>query len=146
MFIIPLQNYRKNCQEHILMNAIIYQMHKKMNSKYKPKELFIKGYDYNDWYKNVEQSDKEESSDKEETVNLSDMSPLECDEEEVKEGEGLKILTTDKQLIRFTTLLAQIKAGKNSYKLKNEIRKILYLLYQYNKITKKVYNNLIKSL
>ena len=34
-------------------------------------------------------------------------------------------------------MLAQIKAGNNSNKLKNEIKKILYLLYQHNKITKK---------
>ena len=43
-------------------------------------------------------------------------------------------------------LLAQVKAGNNSYKLKNKIRQILYLLHQHNKITKKVYNKLIKSL
>ena len=34
--------------------------------------------------------------------------------------------------------LAQIKAENNSYKLKNEIRQILYLLYQHNKISKKL--------
>ena len=65
--------------------------------------------------------------------------------EEVKEGKGLKILTPDKLLTRLLILLAQIKAGKNSYKLKNEIRQILCLLHQHNKITKKVYNNLINS-
>ena len=43
-------------------------------------------------------------------------------------------------------LSEQIKAGNNSKKLKNEIRKIIYLLYQHNKITKEVYINLIKSL
>ena len=42
-------------------------------------------------------------------------------------------------------LLAQTKAGNNSKKLKNEIKQILYLLYQRNKITKKVYNNLIRE-
>ena len=72
------------------------------------------------------------------------MPPLEGDEK-VKEGKGLKILTTNK-LNRILILLAQIKAGNNSYKLKNEIRQILYLLYQHNKTTKKVYNNLITSL
>ena len=72
------------------------------------------------------------------------MPPLE--DEEVKEGKGLKILTLDKFLARRSILLAQIKAGNNSYKLKNKIRKILYLFYQHIKITKKVYNNLIKSL
>ena len=41
-------------------------------------------------------------------------------------------------------LLAQIKPGTNLCKLQNEIRKILHLLYQNNKITEKVYNKLIK--
>ena len=72
------------------------------------------------------------------------MPPLE--DEEVKEGKGLKILTPNKFLTRLSILLAQIKAGNNSYKLKNKIRKILYLFYQHTKITKKDYNNLIKSL
>ena len=58
---------------------------------------------------------------------------------------GLKILTPNKLLTRLPIFLAQIKAGNNSYNLKNEIRKILYLLHQHNKITKKVYNKLIKS-
>ena len=59
---------------------------------------------------------------------------------------GLNILTPNKLLTRFPILLAQLKAGNNSCKLKNEITQILYLLYQHNKITKKVYNNLTKSL
>ena len=53
-------------------------------------------------------------------------------------GTGFKILTPNKLLTRFPILLAQIKAGRISYKLKNEIIQILYLLYQLNKITKKV--------
>ena len=73
------------------------------------------------------------------------MSPLEGDEE-VKEEKELKILSSNKLLTRLPILLVQIKAGNISYKLKNEIIQILYLLYQHNKITKKVNNNLIKSL
>ena len=73
------------------------------------------------------------------------MPPLEGDKE-VKEGKRLKVLTPNKLLTRLPLFLAQIKAGSNSYKLKNEIRQILYLLHQHNKITKKIYNNLIKSL
>ena len=65
------------------------------------------------------------------------MPPPEGDEEEVKEGKGLKLLTPNKLLTRLPILLAQIKVGNNSYKLKNELRQILYLLYQHNKITKK---------
>ena len=63
-----------------------------------------------------------------------------------KTGTGLNMLIQNKLLTRLPIFLAQIKAGNNSYKLKNEIRQILYLSYQLNKITKKVYNNLIKSL
>ena len=74
------------------------------------------------------------------------MPPLEGDKEEEKEGKGLKILTPNILLTRLAILLAQIKAENNSYNLKNEIRQILYLLYQHNKITKKVCNSLIKSL
>ena len=43
-------------------------------------------------------------------------------------------------------LLAQIQAGNNSKKLKNEIRQILYSLYRSKVLTKTVYNNLIKSI
>ena len=46
------------------------------------------------------------------------MPPLEGDEEEVKEGKGLKILTTNKLLTRLPVLWAQIKTGRNSYKLR----------------------------
>ena len=73
------------------------------------------------------------------------MTPLEGDEEEVKERKELKTLTPKKLLTKLLILLAQVKTGSNSYKLKNEIRQILYLLYQHNKITKNVYNNLMNS-
>ena len=42
--------------------------------------------------------------------------------------------------------LAQIKIGNNSQNLLNEIRQIVYSLYQSKEITKKVYNNIIKSI
>ena len=70
--------------------------------------------------------------------------PLLEGDEDVKEGKELKILTPNKLLTELPILLAQIKTGNNSYKLKNDIRQILYLLYKHNKISKKVYNNLIK--
>ena len=41
-------------------------------------------------------------------------------------GAGLKILTDKQMLNRLPILLAQIQAGNNSIKLKNEIRQILY--------------------
>ena len=59
---------------------------------------------------------------------------------------GLKILTNKQMLNRLPILLAQIRAGNNSIKLKNEIRQILYSLYRSKVLTKTVYNNLIKSI
>ena len=57
-------------------------------------------------------------------------------------GKGL----TPKQMIqRLPIALAEVKAGNNSENLLNEIRQIVYSLYQSKQITKKVYNNLIKS-
>ena len=41
---------------------------------------------------------------------------------------GLKILTPDQMLNRFAINFAQLKAGNNSEKLKNEIRQLLYYL------------------
>ena len=63
-----------------------------------------------------------------------------------KEGKGLKILTNKQMLNHLSILLAQIQAGNNSNKLKNEIRQILYSLYRSKVLTKTVYNNLIKSI
>ena len=61
-------------------------------------------------------------------------------------GSGLKILTNRQMLNRLPILLAQIQAGNNSNKLKNEARQILYSLYRSRVLTKTVYNNLIKSI
>ena len=47
---------------------------------------------------------------------------------------------------RLTISLAQVKAGNNSERLLNEIRQIVYSLYHSKQITKKVYNNIIKSI
>ena len=63
-----------------------------------------------------------------------------------KYGEGLKILTPKQMLQILPIVLAQVKAGNNSENLLNEIRQIVYSLYQSKEITKKVYNSIIKSI
>ena len=63
-----------------------------------------------------------------------------------QKGTGLKILTPNQMLKRLPIALAQIKAGNNSESLLNEIRHIVYSLYRSKEITKKVYNNIIKSI
>ena len=47
-----------------------------------------------------------------------------------QQGKGLKILTPKQIISRLPISLAQIKAGNNSEKLKNEIRQLLYSLYR----------------
>ena len=83
-------------------------------------------YDYAEWFK---EKDKE-------SPDMPSITPQESDKEEVKEGKGLKPWTVNKLLTNLPELLAQIKAGIHSYKLKTEIRQILYLLYQYYEINK----------
>ena len=63
-----------------------------------------------------------------------------------QEGTGLKTLTPKQMLKRLAKALAQIKAGNNSQNLLNEIRQIVYSLYQPKEITKKVYDNILKSI
>ena len=49
-------------------------------------------------------------------------------------------------LQRLPIALAQVKAGNNSESLLNKIRQIVFSFYQSKQITKKVYNNITKSL
>ena len=71
----------------------------------------------------------------------------ELDEEDRKsEGRGLKILSKQQMLSRLPILLALIQAGDNSKSLKNEKRQLIYSLYRSKKLTKTVYNNLIKAI
>ena len=65
---------------------------------------------------------------------------------EPKQGTGLKILSPKQMLQRLPIALAQIKEANNSESLLNEIRQIIHSLYQSKEITKKLYNNLIKSI
>ena len=62
--------------------------------------------------------------------------PLLKGNEEMKEEKELKTMTPNKLLVRLSILLTQIKAETKSYKLKKESRQMLYVLNQYNKITK----------
>ena len=79
-----------------------------------------------------------------EAIKFYDDYSLMMSEAKVKElkGTGLKTLTPKQMLQRLPIALAQAKAGNNL----NEIRQIAYSLYQSKQITKKVYNNIIKSI
>ena len=65
---------------------------------------------------------------------------------EKQKGQGLKVLTPSQIFSRLPISLAQLKAGNNPEKLKNEIRQILYSLYRSKNLSKQVYHNLIKHI
>ena len=77
---------------------------------------------------------------------IIDFYNLKSDSDTSKKGKRLKILNNKQMLNRLPILLAQIEAGNNSIKLKNELRQILYSLYRSKVLTKTVSNNLIKSI
>ena len=58
----------------------------------------------------------------------------------------MKLKEQDLMLQRLPIALAQVKADNNSESLLNEVRQIVYSLYQSKQITKKVDNNIIKSI
>ena len=58
-------------------------------------------------------------------------------------AQGLKILTPNQMLNRLPLSLAQLNAGNNSEKLKNELRQLLYSLYRSRKLTKQLYKSLV---
>ena len=60
-----------------------------------------------------------------------------------QQRQGLKILTPNQMLSRLPVSLAQLNAEKNSEKLKNEIRQLLYSLYKSKKLTKNIYKSLV---
>ena len=59
-----------------------------------------------------------------------------CFNNEDQEGGGLKTLTLSQMLSRLPISLAQLKAGNNSEKLKNEIRQLLYSCTDQKKLEK----------
>ena len=63
-----------------------------------------------------------------------------------QEDEGLKILTPNQMFKTLPIAVAQIKPGNNSKSLLNKIRQIVYSVYRSKEITKKVYNNINKSI
>ena len=78
------------------------------------------------------------------TTNMPKLESEECAaKRRNQQGKGLKILTPNQMLSRLAISLAQLKAGNNSEKLRNEIKQQLYSLYRSKKLTKNIYESLI---
>ena len=92
-------------------------------------------------------TEKQESDEQPDITNMPELESEESAAERRNQpGQGLKILTPDQMLSRLPITLAQLKAGKNPQKLKNEIRQLLYSLYCSKKLTKTIYNHLINAI
>ena len=57
----------------------------------------------------------------------------------------INVMGDDAREKRLPIALTQVNTGKTSKILLNEIRQIIYPLYQLKEITRKVYNNIINS-
>ena len=105
---------------------------------------------YIDGFQVEKETDEDTDEDTDEEMNTTIKPELESEESAAKrrnqQEEGVKILTPNQMLSRLPIYLAQLKAGNNSEKLKNEIRQLLYSFYRSNNMAKQVYNNLIKPI
>ena len=68
---------------------------------------------------------------------------LKFNKQNQQKGQDIKILTSNQMLNRLLIALAQLQAGNNSNKLKNEKRQVLYSLYRSKNMTKQIYKSLI---
>ena len=71
---------------------------------------------------------------------------LQYNEKQSQSAKGLKILTPQQMLSSLPISLAQLKAGNNSQKLKNEVRQLLYSLCRSKKLSKTIYEHLINAI
>ena len=105
-------------------------------------------FPYIDGFQVKKETDEETDEDTDEEIDTTIMPELESEESAAErrnqQRKGIKILTPNQMLSRLPISLAQLEAGNNSEKLKNEIRQLLYSLYRSKNMTKQVYNNLIK--
>ena len=105
-------------------------------------DAFSKGiFSYIDGFQVEKETDKE-TNEQPDTTNMPELESEESAEERNNQpGKGLKILTPSQMLSRLPIILAQLKAGNNSEKPKNETKEYLY---RSKNVAKQVYNNLIK--
>ena len=76
---------------------------------------------------------------------MPELKTEESAEQRKQQGQEVKILTPQQMLSRLPISLAQLQAGNNSHKLKNEIKQLLYSLYRLKNISKIIYNSLMNA-
>ena len=124
--------------------SLIYKVLRTLNDKEKNSNLvnmFNSGL--KDLKEEIKKMPKEEIENerKDEIVNIVEII-LDFNKQNQQKGQGLKIQTPNQMLNRLPIALAQLQAGNNSNKLKNEIR-LLHSLYRSKNMTKQIYKSLI---
>ena len=67
-------------------------------------------------------------------------------EDELRNQKGSGVFTYQNDFVKLLNLLAQILIKNNSKILENDINQLLEKLYNSRRVTKQVYNNLIKAI
>ena len=119
VYVNKIKSLRQNKNQNIIVNL-----------NHELRQLFDLPY----MVKIDDETDDETDDEQPDTTDMFDLKSEESAEQRRKrKGQGLKILTPDQMLSGLTISLAQLKAGNNSEKLKNEI-------------TETIYNNLITTI
>ena len=93
---------------------------RKVGNKYDPANFFLVDvYNYNDWFIKGKSTDKqEESTDKEEFADLSDVLPLEGNEEEVKKRKRIKNIDPTQIINETSNIITSNKCWKQFIQIK----------------------------
>ena len=131
-------------RKHFLVQDLRELLKKLKKSKKNPEKKPIRVNLINSGLRDIKEEIKDMSGEKKEIKNPNEIvdiveNILEFNRQQP--GQGIKILTQNQMLSRLPISLAQLKAGNNSEKLKNESRQILYSLYR-SKLTKQIYKSL----
>ena len=140
---LPINNelFKKHfkLEKPILMYKVLYETNNDKEKNSKLVNIFNSGLE--DLEKEIKEMSKEEIE-IEKPYNIVKVVKKILEINEINQrGKGLKILTPKQILSRLPITLAQLKAGNNYDKLKNEIRQLLYSLYRSKNMTKQMYNN-----
>ena len=120
--------------------SLMYKVLRTVNDKERNSNLVDM---FNSALKDLEKTKEEKEIEKPDEIITAAKMILDFNKIKQQKEQGTKILTPNQMLSRLSIALAQLEAGNNSNKLKNEIRQLLYSLYRSKNMTKQVYNNLI---
>ena len=119
----------------VVPSALAKQLYETKNKIKKRNDKLVEKKRWSNLKDEVEKMSKDEKETEQPNKILKSLKEiLNFNKETQKQGLSLKILTPDQMLSRLTISLAQLNAGNNSEKLKNEIRQLLYSLYRSKKL------------